>query len=400
MKSVDLEAKSLLDKLYNLRSSESSIIAKMESEKNLAEETKVRTETQKENLTELISSYNKEEKLLVEEGQNLKTALENINKDSFNEIFEKLSIDFAPQSLFLSVEKELPITIERIKKEREISNQELDSIERDMNDAITLIDELSIRKDEALSNQSKLNDYISLALEGNINITRDALTNLLSKFELNEEEQREAAKLLMFPEDGLYSYEENHKENLKSGKSFSEVFAEAKEPVETVVTHEEPAVEEFKPVFVPEDIVVVPSIIEKEEEITPIVVEETPAVEEKVTVDVKKILTDLNFNILDFNTNDITFIEENIDEELLVKNVEIIKNLGVNLDIFVDNIELFIDDELEVKINTLISVGKVPFDIYLNPNVLVKYDANELRNSIESLKESGLDPKKVPLMAY
>ena len=45
-------------------------------------------------------------------------------------------------------------------------------------------------------------------------------------------------------------------------------------------------------------------------------------------------------------------------------------------------------------------VGKQAQDIYLNPNVLVKYNYNELESAIRVLNESGLDPRNVPLMAY
>ena len=48
----------------------------------------------------------------------------------------------------------------------------------------------------------------------------------------------------------------------------------------------------------------------------------------------------------------------------------------------------------------LVNVGKDPFDIYLNPNVLLKYDLEELKQAINILTDSGLDPKKVPLMAF
>ena len=98
-----------------------------------------------------------------------------------------------------------------------------------MNNAITKVEELGIRKDEALSNQEKLNEYFRLALEGNINITRDEITNLLEKFNFNEDEQREAAKILMFPEDALYEYDAQTKSSEgKSGKTITEVLVEAK----------------------------------------------------------------------------------------------------------------------------------------------------------------------------
>ena len=58
------------------------------------------------------------------------------------------------------------------------------------------------------------------------------------------------------------------------------------------------------------------------------------------------------------------------------------------------------DITLAEKIDKLIAIGKESRDISLMPSVLVKYDLNGLNNTINLLQISGLDPKKVPLMAY
>ena len=52
MKMLTSEITKLLDKLYNLRGEDSVILSKMESERKLAEETKVRSESEKETLQE------------------------------------------------------------------------------------------------------------------------------------------------------------------------------------------------------------------------------------------------------------------------------------------------------------------------------------------------------------
>ena len=52
------------------------------------------------------------------------------------------------------------------------------------------------------------------------------------------------------------------------------------------------------------------------------------------------------------------------------------------------------------KINKLLSLGKEAKDISLMPSVLTKYDLQGLNNTINVLQISGLDPEKVPLMAY
>ena len=83
-----------------------------------------------------------------------------------------------------------------------------------------------------------------------------------------------------------------------------------------------------------------------------------------------------------------------------MNNIEYLNKIGLNKDLLIDNIEFFNDSELKSKIEKLLEIGKTPFDIYLNPNILNKYNLNELTKVINELKESGLDPKKVPLMAF
>ena len=58
------------------------------------------------------------------------------------------------------------------------------------------------------------------------------------------------------------------------------------------------------------------------------------------------------------------------------------------------------DKELINKVQLLLSVGKEVLDIYLNPKVLVKYSMVEVQEVIDTIRNSGMDPKEVPLMAY
>ena len=116
--------------------------------------------------------------------------------------------------------------------------------------------------------------------------------------------------------------------------------------------------------------------------------------------DVINLLTSLGFDYLDFTSNDFEKIMNNYDEETIKENAEYIKSLNISLDIFADNVELMYDKQMKEKIEKLTSIGKMPQDIYLNPSVLTKYDLNGLNNAIDVLKQSGLDAKNVPLIAY
>ena len=252
MKMLSSEVKTLLDKLYNLRGEDSVILAKMNKEREEAIETGERTKNEKEVLLNKIDKLTKEEETLQEEGNKLTSILSNINRDDFANVLDRLQIDFDPASINEKITNMLPETIEKVVIENKKASEELESVETEMNNAITKVEELGIRKDEALSNQAKLNEYFALALEGNINITRDAITSLLEKFDFNEDEQREAAKILMFPEDALYEYDASFKSGSQtSGKTITEVLMEAKkeskpEVKEKIVEKEEVKDENLK----------------------------------------------------------------------------------------------------------------------------------------------------------
>lgn len=226
MKILSPEVTRLLDKLYNLRGSDSVVFKEMESAHQKAEETKERTTAEKADLQEKIAGLEADSKNLSEQGKKLIEVLKGIDKKSFETVIDRLHINFDPEALVEKLDHSLPDTIEEVNEDIKTSKEELVKVEEEMNSAITTIEEIGIRRDAAVANQEKLNEYFELALAGNINITRDSITSLLEQFDLSEEDTREAAKILMFPEDALYDYDARIKESEK--KSISEVMQEAK----------------------------------------------------------------------------------------------------------------------------------------------------------------------------
>ncbi len=417
MKALSNEVKNLLDRLYNLRGEDSVILTKMNKEREEAIETQERTKNEKEVLLKEIDRLSEDEKTLAEEGEKLTSVLSSINRDDFANVLERLHLDFEPAALNEKVNSMLPDTIAGIVSEKDSASKKLEEVETEMNNAITKVEELGIRKDEALSNQAKLNEYFELALSGNINITRDAITSLLDKFDFSENEGREAAKLLMFPEDALYEYDATLKSGDKqSGKTISEVIAEAKQeskeqifdaPVQTEKVELKEEIKEDasntsevqesvneKPIL--EDIF---SQVINEIEIPH---EETQKVEDSQSEKEKllKTLDENGLNTFNYKDEDLKKIMEHYDSETLSNNVNALKSNKIDLKILKDNIELLYDKELTQKIEKLLSLGKVAKDISLMPSVLTKYDLQGLNNTINVLQISGLDPRKVPLMAY
>ena len=417
MKTLSNEVKNLLDRLYNLRGEDSVILTKMNKEREDAIETQERTKNEKEVLLQEIERLSQDEKTLAEEGEKLTSVLSSINRDDFANVLERLNLDFEPALLNEKVNSMLPNTISEIVSEKDAASKKLEEVETEMNNAITKVEELGIRKDAALSNQAKLNEYFDLALSGNINITRDAITSLLDKFDFNENDSREAAKLLMFPEDALYEYDASQKSSDKqSGKTISEVIAEAKQESKDQI---------FDAPVQPEKVEIknekeeIPNISEVKESVneTPALEDifsqvidqiEMPIQEEQVNVEDNKsekekllqLLDENGLNKFNFKDEDLKKIMENYDKDTLVKNVNTLKYNKINLDILKDNYSLLYDKELDEKINKLLSLGKEAKDISLMPSVLTKYDLQGLNNTINVLQISGLDPEKVPLMAY
>ena len=383
---MTINTEGLLDKLYNLRGSDSEILKEMNREKQKAEETRNRTTEEKKNLQTNIQNLKELKDKLVDEGEKFKEVLKGINSHDYDTVLDRLHIDFNPQDILDKLERNLPKTIETVEFDTKKAEDELIKVEDEMNKAITTIEELGIRKDTALANQEKLNEYFELSLSGRMNVTRDSITSLLCEFGFNEEEQRETAKILMFPEDALYAYDERVKAKEKSGKSISEVIQEAK----TIVDDE-----------------VLSSNIDEEKTIDDAFTndyEEDNDIYVDASKDIKNVVLDVleenGIDYLDFTSEEIDSLIANFDKETVESNIDFMNDNGIDLDVFINHVSMMYDKELQSKIELLLSIGKESLDIYLNPSILVKYNYDELKNAISLLQGNGMDPKDVPLMAY
>ncbi len=374
---MTVNTESLLDKLYNLRGSDSDILKEMDRQKDKAEETKARTTEEKGKLQTDIADLKKQREELQEQGEKFKETLQGIHKEDYQTVLSRLRIDFDPQSILDKLERNLPKTIETVERDTKKAEDELVKVEEEMNSAITTIEELGIRRDAAVANQEKLNEYFDLALAGHINITRDSITSLLEEFGFNEEEQRETAKILMFPEDALFTYDEKVKAKEKSGKSISEVIQEAKTMVDEEPKEEAPVVEDTHE--------------EEKEEVTENV---------NPNEEIFELLKDEGIDYLDFSSDEVNDLLEHFDRNVVLNNIHYLKEKGFQNDVYVNHIALMYDAEIQDKVEALLGVGKEVLDIYLNPSVLTKYNYEELNRAIERIHALGMDPKEVPLMVY
>ena len=419
---LTVETKDLLNKLYNYRSKDSKILEKMNQERSTAVETQERTKKEKEILLKEIDRLAIEETSLASQGEKLTEVLEKINKDDFLNVLTRLKIDFNPDEIINKIDNDLPKIIDDTFNAKKEASQRLDNVDIEMSNAVMKVEELSIREDEALSNQNKLNQYFDMVLNGNINITRDELTNLLEKFDFTEEEQREAAKLLMFPEDGLFEYDlaikngeikpnqllNNEKESHAHEDTKTNVVEEVEEDIPEDVKESLEGNERITNIFdrIIDENVEVNNLedVDKTEAVKESTLEEKKEeTENKEVSEVEKfesLLKQLDIDKSLFTAGDYKKLLENYDEDTLTKNIETLKNNNVDFDVVYEHVELLYDKELKEKVDKLLEIGKEPGDISLVPDVLVKYDLTGLNNTINVLQISGLDPRRVPLAAY
>jgi hypothetical protein len=370
----------------------------MNKEREEAIATQERTKKEKEVLIAKISSLKEDEQTLAQEGEKLTKLLNSINRRDYATVLDRLNIDFDPDEINSKVSSMLPETISKVVEENKKASKELEEVETEMNNAITKAEELGIRKEEALNNQTKLNEYFDLALDGNINITRDAITSLLEKFDFNEDEQREAAKILMFPEDALYEYDASFKSKILNSRATEE---ERKPEISKSLEHEEENAKEIS--LIKESVESKPALENVFEQVVSEHTNEEIKIEAKkqpTNEDVLKCLNDLGVDSNMFSNNSLNKLLENYNEATFKNNITALNEEKIALDILKNNPELLYDKELNSKLGKLLSIGKSAHDIYLTPRVLVKYDLQGLNNMINVLKTSGLDPKIVPLMAY
>ena len=400
MKGLNSESVDLLDRIYNLRTQDSTVLADIEKDKDRVNELKNKTSELKAEIEDKISEITSMQKKINKQAKDVKELFAKVKKDQFAELSEALNIDFNPEVICHKIDMFLPDSIGKLETDKERLKEQLVKIDNEYTSAVIRYEELGFRYNEAIKDQERLERFINQALDSNINATREEIVSLLAKFGFSFEEQRSVAKLLMFPEDGLIEYNSALKDKLKVDNNVMSVDVKAekledKDKKEEIKEEkiETPTIEEAKP------------LEEEKEEI--VIKEDAPKTreefrEEKLSQkdEIIKFLKDNGYDYLEFTNDEFEKIVSGFDEGILSKNIALIDALGIEKDFFYGNASLLVDYELENKINKLKELGKMPKDIYLNANVLAKYNYKELESAIDTLRESGLDPKSVPLMAY
>ncbi len=274
---------SLLDKLYNLKDSEKNTII-------------VDLKERISNTENEIANSNKERQQNEFEESDLKTKLEIFTNQSeaFCSTFGELNNDTFQSLKDIGIDLEIGTILETIKeKAPEYSKELSEKIEKIQENIDLSLDEIQKLENNKTKLEEKLenayNDAANLAglLEQSLSSDeseREALSTkyvkgVISKFNLfSEDEITTLAKLLMFPDDGLYEYDIDYEDRVKNNfpntfdkndEYVEEKEVEVHEEVETSTEAEEQPAEEkpeeVKPVIEPKESTQILPVIETDD---------------------------------------------------------------------------------------------------------------------------------------
>ena len=202
---------SILEKLKNLIEPESSILTELHNKKNKNEDIVAKSTRNIAAKNETITHIKNDISALESQNKTLVEAFSHLKDTDLGLITNVLKLKVNVKEDLDKLTNQLPLQITI--RENDITDLEtaIKKEEETLNDANTTIEEVEISIKEALKNQSKLIDLLEASSQGEVEITRDDVINILKKVKFNDKDAYKTAKLILFPEDELIPFFKDYK---------------------------------------------------------------------------------------------------------------------------------------------------------------------------------------------
>lgn len=202
---------SILEKLKNLIEPESSILTELHNKKNKNEDIVAKATRNIAAKNETITHIKNDISALELQNKTLVEAFSHLKDTDLGLITNVLKLKINVKEDLDKLTNQLPLQITI--RENDITDLEtaIKKEEETLNDANTTIEEVEISIKEALKNQSKLIDLLEASSQGEVEITRDDVINILKKVKFNDKDAYKTAKLILFPEDELIPFFKDYK---------------------------------------------------------------------------------------------------------------------------------------------------------------------------------------------
>lgn len=202
---------SILEKLKNLIEPESSILTELHNKKNKNEDIVAKSTKNIAAKNETITHIKNDINALESQNKTLVEAFSHLKDTDLGLITNVLKLKINVKEDLDKLTNQLPLQITI--RENDITDLEtaIKKEEETLNDANTTIEEVEISIKEALKNQSELIDLLEASSQGEVEITRDDVINILKKVKFNDKDAYKTAKLILFPEDELIPFFKDYK---------------------------------------------------------------------------------------------------------------------------------------------------------------------------------------------
>ena len=202
---------SILEKLKNLIEPESSILTELHNKKNKNEDIVAKSTRNIAAKNETITHIKNDINALESQNKTLVEAFSHLKDTDLGLITNVLKLKINVKEDLDKLTNQLPLQITI--RENDITDLEtaIKKEEETLNDANTTIGEVEISIKEALKNQSELIDLLEASSQGEVEITRDDVINILKKVKFNDKDAYKTAKLILFPEDELIPFFKDYK---------------------------------------------------------------------------------------------------------------------------------------------------------------------------------------------
>ena len=242
----------LLDRLYNLKGDDNVLLRELadkigetESEITIAEENRNQNEVNKVNCEGTLE-------LFLTQKQTFEEAFQGLDNDTFSALRE-IDVNLEIGSLLTAITERSPEYCEKLTAEIKDYQAEIDAAIKRKEDLDATLASLQEERSRVESDREQLVSLLEQSLSPN-EIERDSLTahyvkRIISPFGIfTEDELSKLTKLIMFPDEGLYQYNQTYPERLEKGlvgltETTSNEYTE--EPVEEpiAIVTEEPTTE-------------------------------------------------------------------------------------------------------------------------------------------------------------
>lgn len=202
---------SILEKLKNLIEPESSILTELHNKKNKNEDIVAKSTRNIAAKNETITHIKNDISALESQNKTLVEAFSHLKDTDLGLITNVLKLKINVKEDLDKLTNQLPLQITI--RENDITDLEtaIKKEEETLNYAKATIKEVETSIKEALKNQSELIDLLEASSQGEVEITRDDVINILKKVKFNDKDAYKTAKLILFPEDELIPFFKDYK---------------------------------------------------------------------------------------------------------------------------------------------------------------------------------------------